>query len=328
MTACFLTALNAIAAASTRSRQLRGRGPGGNPRRFCRTGTALVSMCRTSRSHRPRCLPFVEVDEAVIVDHSPVLTYSSYLALDEILTAQRPHSDEHEEMLFIVVHQVHELWFKQLLHEFAGLQRQLALGDSAHVLHSLRRSLGILKSVITQIDVLETMTPSQFTSFRGNLGTASGFQSAQFREIEAVLGRRDRRAFERYLEGSGERYRIESAMNRPTLFDSFLGYLVVHGYPVPHDLLYRDVSLPMEPSVELQGVLLQVYHDDDVAAEVCEGLVDLDQRIQEWRYRHGKMVERIIGDKSGTGGSSGAAYLRATLSTPMFPDLWTVRGRL
>jgi tryptophan 2,3-dioxygenase len=253
------------------------------------------------------------------------LTYSSYLALEELLAAQRPRSEEHDELLFIVIHQVYELWFKQILHELAQAQRALAAGDTGHALRTLRRVLTIFKVVVAQIDVLETMTPGQFSGFRARLDAASGFQSAQFRELEAVLGRRDERVFRHYPPGTEARERIAAAMSRGSLFDSFLDYLRVHGYPVPHS---RDVRLPLEASEEIQDVLLKVYTDDEGPAMVCEHLVDLDEGVQEWRYRHVKMVERTIGDKSGTGGSSGAAYLRTTLAAPMFPDLWAVRQRL
>jgi tryptophan 2,3-dioxygenase len=259
---------------------------------------------------------------------SPAVTYSSYLALDDILGAQHPRSDEHDEMLFIVIHQVYELWFKQLLHELGALQRRLADGDTPRALHTLRRALSILKVVVAQIDVLETMTPRQFTSFRARLDASSGFQSAQFRELEAVFGRRDARVFEHYPAGTAQRARIAAAMARPSLFDSFLRYLAVSGYRIPPDRLDRDVRLPAEPSPAVQDVLLAVYRDDGGAAQVAERLVDLDEGLQEWRYRHVKMVERTIGDKTGTGGSPGAAYLRATVSTPAFVDLWAVRSRL
>jgi tryptophan 2,3-dioxygenase len=249
-----------------------------------------------------------------VSDTHPAMTYGSYLALDEILGAQRPRSDEHDEMLFIVIHQVYELWFKQLLHELGALQRWLEEGRTPQVLHTLRRTLTILKVVVAQIDVLETMTPRQFTSFRARLDASSGFQSAQFRELEAVLGRRDSRVVRHYPVGSAERERISAAMSRPSLFDSFLRYLAVSGYDVPADAGVR-------------AVLLAVYADDGNAAQVAERLVDLDEGVQEWRYRHVKMVERTIGDKSGTGGSSGAAYLRTTIS-PAFPDLWAIRSDL
>ncbi|MCT9933215.1 tryptophan 2,3-dioxygenase family protein [Planotetraspora sp. A-T 1434] len=288
---------------------------------------ASLAADRGPRSADVGARSAVGVDETPVADPPADLTYSSYLALDEVLTTQRPLSGAHDEMMFIVIHQVHELWFKLLLHEFADLQRRLSTGDTAGALHSLRRSLAVLKVVISQIDVMETLTPAQFAAFRGCLGTASGFQSAQFREVETVLGRRDRAVLDRYKEGGAERGRIEAAMNRPSLFDSFLQYLAFQGYPVPVAVLYRDVSLPLEPSAEVQDALLEVHLEDGVAAQVCEGLIDLDQRLQEWRYRHGKMVERIIGHKTGTGGSSGASYLFRTLATPMFPDLWAVRSR-
>jgi tryptophan 2,3-dioxygenase len=230
-------------------------------------------------------------------DTDPAVTYGSYLALDQLLGAQHPRSEEHDEMLFIVVHQVHELWFKQLLHELAFLQAGLEAGATAPVLSTARRVLTILKTVVAQVDVLETMTPRQFTAFRSRLAEASGFQSSQFRALEAVLGAKP--------------------SDRPVVFDSLLAYLRTQGY---------DVGVPGTRPV--QAVLIDVYRDDGSPAQVCERLVDLDEGVQEWRYRHLKMVERTIGDKPGTGGSSGVAYLRTTLLTPVFPDLWAIRSQL
>ncbi len=256
------------------------------------------------------------------------LTYTRYLALDAVLDAQHPRSDEHDELLFIVVHQVYELWFKQLLHELAHAQELLGEGRTAPVLHTLRRVLTILKVAVAQIDVLETMTPRQFTGFRDRLDASSGFQSAQFRELEAVLGRRDPAVLDAYSLDSAERRRVAAAMSRPSLFDAFVGYLAGHGYAVPDVALARDVTQPPAWTPGLDEVLLAVYADDGGPAQVCERLVDLDEGLQEWRYRHVKMVERTIGDKTGTGGSSGAGYLRSTLFAPLFPDLWAVRSRL
>jgi tryptophan 2,3-dioxygenase len=263
-----------------------------------------------------------------VTERSPALTYSSYLALDDVLGAQHPRSDEHDEMLFIVIHQVYELWFKQLLHELGHLQRRLEDGDTPHTLTTLKRILTILKVAVAQIDVLETMTPRQFFGFRSRLEAASGFQSAQFRELEAVLGRRDPRVFEHYAEASDARARIAAAMARPSLFDSFLRYLGAAGYDVPADALARDVSRPLHTSGDVQRVLLAVYRDEGEPAQVAERLVDLDEGMQEWRYRHVKMVERTIGSKPGTGGSPGVSYLRTTLSHPVFPDLWAIRSEL
>jgi tryptophan 2,3-dioxygenase len=263
-----------------------------------------------------------------MADTSPALTYSSYLALEEVLAAQRPKTDEHDELLFIVIHQVYELWFKQLIHELVHLQARMEAGEGPRALATVRRVLTILKTVVAQIDVLETMTPSQFSTFRARLDSASGFQSAQFRELEAILGRRDDAALEAYAEDSSQRERIAAAMGRRSVFDSFLRYLVTQGLDVPTDALGRDVTLPPAPHPGVQAAVLEAYRRDGEAAQVAERLVDLDEGVQEWRYRHVKMVERTIGDKAGTGGSSGAAYLRTTLHRPMFPDLWAVRSEL
>jgi tryptophan 2,3-dioxygenase len=254
------------------------------------------------------------------------VTYSGYLRLDQLLSAQQPRSAEHDEMLFIVIHQIYELWFKQLLHELGKLQSELESGGTTHAMRTLRRTLAILKIVVTQLDVLETMTPTQFTRFRDWLGTSSGFESAQFRELEAVLGRRDPMMVAQYTEGSTERERITAAMSRPCLFDSFVRYLADQGYDIPADIRDRDVRQPLEASAGMQQVLKKVYDDDTDASAVCELLVDLDEGMQEWRYHHIKMVERTIGGRRGTGGSAGATYLRTTIGKPTFPDLWAMRS--
>jgi tryptophan 2,3-dioxygenase len=256
------------------------------------------------------------------------VTYTSYLALEEILGAQRPRSAEHDEMLFIVIHQVYELWFKTILHEGAHLQVKLEAGETPQALGTIKRILTILKTVVAQIDVLETMTPRQFTAFRTRLQAASGFQSAQFREIEAMLGRREPRALAAYQAGSAAHRRIAAAMSRRSLYDSYARYLATQGYRVPSAVLNRDVTQPVRTSRVMQRVLLDVYRDDGEPAQVTERMVDLDEGLQEWRYRHVKMVERTIGGRPGTGGSAGAAYLRSTLSRPAFPDLWAVRSEL
>jgi tryptophan 2,3-dioxygenase len=262
--------------------------------------------------------------------HERALTYSSYLRLDELLACQTPLSEgpEHDELLFIVIHQVYELWFKQLLHELAHLQGRLEAGDGPAALATMKRVLTILKTVVAQIDVLETMTPLGFASFRGRLESASGFQSAQFRELEAVLGRRDPSMLAPYPSGSPGHRRIAAAMARPNVFDSLLRFLAGAGAPIPEAALRRDPGAPLEPSPAVQDAVLAVYRGDPASAGVCERMVDIDEGIQEWRYRHVKMVERTIGMKAGTGGSAGAGYLRETLHRPAFPDLWAIRSRL
>ena len=258
------------------------------------------------------------------------VTYSGYLKLDELLSLQKPLSDgpEHDETLFIVIHQVYELWFKEILHEVDYLKTLLSRRDAPRALHTLKRVLTILKVVVAQIDVLETMTPLEFLSFRERLESGSGFQSFQFRELEFVLGMKRAAALDRYEQGSDARTRLERRLAEPTLWDAFLKFLAASGYTVPPDLLQRDVTGPVEPSPALRAVLIEVYRRDPTVASICERMVDLDEGLQEWRYRHVKMVQRTIGTKRGTGGSEGAEYLMTTLNKPMFPDLWAIRADL
>ena len=255
------------------------------------------------------------------------LTYTSYLALEEILGAQRPRSDEHDETLFIVVHQVYELWFKQLIHELRYLQRMFEEGNDARVSATFKRVLTILKLVVAQLDVIETMTPVQFLAFRERLESASGFQSGQFRELEATLGRRDPRVLDAYHEGNVDHEKVKAAMARPSVYDSFLRYLSARGYEIPKEILERDVTQPVQESEGVHAALLRVYRDDGPPAQLAERMVDFDEGFMEWRYHHVKMVERTIGGRQGTGGY-GVDYLRSTLHKPFFPDLWTVRSEL
>jgi len=258
------------------------------------------------------------------------LTYASYLKVDELLKLQQPLSDgpEHDEMLFIVIHQVYELWFKQILHEVGRLQRLLEAGEGLAALGTLKRTLSILKVLVSQIDVLETMTPLEFLSFRDRLESGSGFQSFQFRELEFALGHKQPAALERYPAGSAHRARLERRLAAPTLWDGFLRYLRHEGAAVPAEALARDVTAPVSASAGVQAALIGVYRAGGMAAQVCERLVDLDEGVQEWRYRHVKMVQRTIGTKRGTGGSDGAEYLLRTLNRPLFPDLWAIRAEL
>ncbi|HEX6308517.1 MAG TPA: tryptophan 2,3-dioxygenase family protein [Longimicrobiales bacterium] len=257
------------------------------------------------------------------------LTYSSYLRLSELLELQTPASDppEHDETLFIVVHQVYELWFKQILHELDRMQTLLEQDDVARARHTIKRVLTILKVLVAQLDILETMTPLEFLTFRDRLESGSGFQSFQFRALEFALGQKRRSAVNHYAAGSAERQWLESRFERAAIWDAFLHYLARHGQAVPRSQLERDVTQPVEPDAELQRVLIDIYRNNAELREMCERLVDLDEGIQEWRYRHVKMVERTIGMKRGTGGSSGAEYLRTTLR-PAFPDLWEIRTEL
>ena len=260
-------------------------------------------------------------------NYDGALTYTSYLAVDELLNLQRPLSQgpEHDEMLFIIIHQTYELWFKQLIHEFMQAQRTMESGDTHYSLAILGRIRTIMKVCVAQIDILETMTPLQFNSFRSNLSSASGFQSAQFRKIEALLGRRDKKMAEHLPLAMQSEIALITCSN--SVWDSALAYLAKRGHGIPTDVLSRDRTLAYEANLRVQDVLLDIHRNDPETAMVCERLLDIDEGIQEWRYRHVKMVERTIGHKIGTGGSSGVEYLSGTLFNPVFKDLWDIRSR-
>ena len=259
------------------------------------------------------------------------LTYGTYLKVPELLSLQQCRSvdpetgrAEHDETLFIIIHQVYELWFKQLLHELDFVV-ELLDDDQLHgARHHLKRVLKIMKTMVGQVDVLETMTPAEFASFRTYLSTASGFQSAQFRELEYLLGAKDPAHLDRF--DGAERDRLARRLEQGGLWDAFLRALQRQGIPIPVSVLNRDVREPVKPDPELQTVLVAAY-DDEAIAGACETLTDLDEGLQEWRYRHVMMVRRTIGTKAGTGGSDGATYLESTLFHPVFPDLWAIRTR-
>lgn len=254
------------------------------------------------------------------------MTYGSYLQIPELLSLQKPLSDgpEHDELLFIVIHQTYELWFKQILHELGATQTAMESGDLYRSLALVGRVRTILKTLVSQVDILETMTPLQFNSFRSRLDSSSGFQSAQFREFEVVLGRRE--GFDLSALDESDRTRITSALQRRSLWGSALVLLAHRGHSIPARRLEDVSSTITGPDSELQQVLVDIYRNDGEHSLLLERLVDLDEGVQEWRYRHVKMVERTIGNKMGTGGSSGVGYLASTLFNPVFPDLWAVRN--
>lgn len=258
---------------------------------------------------------------------NPATTYSSYLAVDELLALQRPLSDgpEHDEMLFIIIHQSYELWFKQLIHELLAAQVALEAGDTHRSLALLGRIRTIMKVCVAQIDILETMTPLQFNSFRSYLSSSSGFQSAQFRKVEAILGRRDGSMASHLPTEVQNDISLITSSN--SVWDSLLVYISKRGHLIPSEVLTRDKSVAYIANSDVQDVLLEVHRNDPESSTVCERLLDIDEGLQEWRYRHVKMVERTIGAKMGTGGSAGVRYLASTLFNPVFVDLWEIRSR-
>lgn len=256
------------------------------------------------------------------------LTYSSYLKIEELINLQELKSipNEHDEMLFIVIHQAYELWFKQILHEVDYLKSLLSKNEIIRSQHTLKRITTILKVLVHQIDILETMTPLEFLSFRDYLESASGFQSAQFRELEFVLGYKNSSVFKRFENDPSPLSRLQKRFNESTLWDAFIIYLNNNSYPIPKELLERDVTKNTESNRAIQNILIDIYNNSPIISQFCELLLDFDEGLQEWRYRHIKMVERTIGSKIGTGGSAGADYLKSTIFKPVFPDLWAIRS--
>jgi len=258
------------------------------------------------------------------------LTYSNYLKIDELLSLQeyRSETKEHDEMLFIIIHQTYELWFKQILHEFDKLRKELHKGETWTAVKTIRRVLTILKTMVAQIDILETMTPLEFNSFRGFLDEASGFQSVQFREMEILCGLRSSHMIKAHEHQPQYVERMKNRMEEPTLWESFCSYLQHRGYESELPERKNNHGLMFESYEKLQETLIHIMKNDPETAMLCELFVDFDEGMQEWRYRHVKMVERTIGNKMGTGGSDGVSYLKNTLHQRIFPDLWEIRSKI
>jgi tryptophan 2,3-dioxygenase len=260
----------------------------------------------------------------------PPLTYANYLDLEKLLTLQNPRSTpaEHDEMLFIIIHQTYELWFKQLLHEFEKIKRDFSAGDLFGAIHSFKRTRTIMKTLVGQVDILETMTPSSFSSFRDRLETASGFQSVQFREIEFMLGYK-RAATLAYVKPDFPGYdRLQARLKERSVVDHFYDFLEKRGAAIPAELRNRDVTTANEPSERVQREILKLYKTSPEVTILFELMTDFDEGLQEWRYRHIKLVERTIGAKKGTGGSPGVPFLKESLFKPIFHDLWAIRHEM
>ena len=247
------------------------------------------------------------------------LTYGDYLQVPELLSLQRLLSDPpvHDELLFIVVHQAYELWFKQLLFELESVRERLFAGDTERARHYLTRVHAIERVLIEHIEVLETMTPQDFLAFRDHLAPASGFQSAQFRELEFLSGLKDERLLGDLAASPDERAKLERRLEEPTLWDGFCALLESHGLPMPADDEERR-----------SASLVAMAREQQELFAVSEALLDHDENVARWRSVHVLMVEREIGAKRGTGGSSGVGYLRSTLDKRFFPQLWGLRSEL
>jgi tryptophan 2,3-dioxygenase len=258
------------------------------------------------------------------------LSYATYLHLDELLALQEPRSTpaEHDEMLFIISHQAYELWFKLQLHELEKIRDDFRNNHLYGAIGTFKRARTIMKVMVEQIDILETLTPMSFNSFRDRLETASGFQSSQFREFEFLLGykRADMLRFQR--EGTPAYERLVRRLQEPSLVDVFYEFLALRGVTIPESLRKRDRSLGTEPNEEVADGILRLYKSQPDLEILFELMTDFDEGFQEWRYRHIKLVERSIGSKKGTGGSLGVEFLKKSLFHPVFPDLWAIRHKL
>jgi len=274
-----------------------------------------------------------DLESGIVRDFRVNLSYGKYLHLDEILSAQHPVSvpEHHDELLFILQHQTSELWLKLVLHELRAVRRRLAADELRPALKGLARVKHIQRCLTEQWSVLATLTPSEYAEFRSFLGTSSGFQSYQYRAVEFTLGNKDRRMLKIFDDDPAAQRMLTEALEAPSIYDEFLRFLARQGHAVPRDLLDRDVTQPWVMHDGLVPVFREVYEQKDKyweAYEACEEFVDLEENFQLWRFRHLKTVERTIGFKRGTGGSSGVNFLRQALDVEFFPELYAVRTEI
>jgi tryptophan 2,3-dioxygenase len=273
------------------------------------------------------------IEPGIVLDLKDRLTYAGYLQLDQLLGAQQPLSApvHHDEMLFIIQHQTSELWMKLMIHELTSAIRHLRADELSPCFKILSRVKQIQMQLFNQWAVLETLTPSEYLQFRSVLGPASGFQSAQYRTIEFLLGNKHPGMIEAHRHDPSAYAALKAVLESPSLYDEFLAHLARKGFAIPEDLLARDKTLPHKRDARLLPAFIEIYENPEkhwAAYEMCEKLVDVEEYFQLWRFRHMKTVERIIGFRKGTGGSSGVAFLQKALELTFFPELLDVRTEL
>jgi tryptophan 2,3-dioxygenase len=273
------------------------------------------------------------LEDGIVRDFKVNLSYGAYLRLDDILEAQHPVSvpEHHDELLFIVQHQTSELWLKLIVHELLAVREYLATDELRPALKGLARVKHIQRTLTEQWSVLATLTPTEYAEFRSFLGTSSGFQSYQYRAIEFLLGNKNRDMLQIFDDQPGARALLEDALTTPSVYDEFLHFLARRGHQVPEEILRRDVTEAYAYRPELVPVFREIYEKAEQnwdVYEACEELVDLEENFQFWRFRHLKTVERTIGFKRGSGGSSGVSFLRAALDLTFFPELYAVRTEI
>lgn len=271
------------------------------------------------------------LEPGIQTDFAHDMTYGDYLKLHSLLSSQQPLSDQHDEMLFIIIHQVSELWMKLSLHELTAATRCIQQNELPPAFKMLARVSRVQQQLIQSWDVLSTLTPADYMQFRDKLGRASGFQSYQNRMIEFSLGHKTKHVLQIYKHQPELHQQLEHALHQPSIYDVSIQALAKRGFPIDDKCLARDWSLDYEPNASVEAAWLAVYQDVEQywdLYELAEKLVDVEQHQQQWRFNHLKTVERIIGYKRGTGGSSGVHYLKQVLDHCFFPELWNVRTHL
>ena len=273
------------------------------------------------------------IESSIRTDLREAMSYAGYLDLDRLLTAQHPRStpEHHDELLFIVQHQTSELWLRLVLHELRGARQFLMDDDLAPALKCLARVKNIQRTLTEQWSVLATLTPREYAEFRGALGNASGFQSFQYRAVEFILGNKNAAMLTVFDAEPAARAVLSDLLESPTLYDEFLRLLARSGFDIPPSVLARDLREPWTFQPALVPVFRRVYESPETpwgVYEACESLVDVEDNFQMWRFRHLLTVQRTIGFKTGTGGSSGVGFLRRALDLTFFPELYAVRTEI
>lgn len=269
--------------------------------------------------------------EKIHWDFREAMSYSDYLRLKELLDCQHPLSGQHDETLFVIIHQATELWLKLCLHEIGGAIRQIRDGELGPAFKMMSRVARVQVGLIQSWEILSTMTPFDYAGFRASLGKSSGFQSYQYRMLEFRLGNKNKQAARVFESDAEISAQVNAALNEPSIYDEALALLARRGFPVPEEKLKRDFSENYVSDPRVTEAWRQVYRDVEThwdLYELAEKLVDLEYRFNLWRYTHMKTVERIIGNKPGTGGSSGVSYLKKALDLRFYPELWDVRTEI
>ncbi|MDR4533779.1 tryptophan 2,3-dioxygenase [Glutamicibacter sp. PS] len=286
----------------------------------------MTSQCPMSSNQR-------DIEEGVRTDFHDTMSYGSYLDLERVLSAQHPVSqpEHHDEMLFIIQHQTSELWLKLMLHELVEARRLITVDELGKALKCLARVKHIQKTLTEQWSVLATLTPREYAQFRGFLGSSSGFQSYQYRAVEFILGNKHAGMLKVHESDPKAHEMLEKLLHEPSLYDVFLAALHRAGYAIPDSVLTRDVTQPWNFTEELVPVFKDIYESEDTVwslYQACEDLVDVEDNFQAWRFRHLRVVQRTIGFKTGTGGSSGVNFLKRALDLTFFPELFAVRTEI